>query len=157
MNVPIGLPHEIAYDMKSPCGDCPFLNTTPFHQGVAESMPNYLESIEAGTFAHTCHKTDNRPECDGPRNHKGKLQHCAGAILMLLKTGSQKRKRRRRQWNWMQRGLVYALKTGQINDAQFAELIEIAKRRTDVFTIDGLISFYLRGIEKLVKQESEGS
>jgi len=144
---------NVRYDLKNPCSDCPFMNTTPFHQGVAESIPQYIESIEAGRFAHTCHKTDNRPECDGPHTHKGATQHCLGALLMLLKTSnSRSRKRRRREWNWIQRGLVHALDTGKITDERFAELVAQAKARKDVFTVDGLISFYVRGIEKLVAE-----
>lgn len=148
------LPVDVKYDMVSPCSDCPFLKTSPFHQGVAESMVQYLESMEDGTFAHTCHKTDNRPAVDGPRNHKGDTQHCVGALLMLMKTGNQKPKRRRKTWNWMQRGLMYGLTTRRLSNEKFSALSREADRRKDVFTVNEMIVFYLHGIAKLMKDES---
>ena len=79
---------DLDWSKKSPCHDCPFLKTSPFHEGIAVGAMAVADSIESHTFAHTCHMTDNRSACDGPRNwKKRKPQHCAGAILMMLKTG----------------------------------------------------------------------
>lgn len=49
---PAVLAKDVGWDLKSPCGDCPFLKTSQFHQGVAASIPQYIESIESHTFAH---------------------------------------------------------------------------------------------------------
>ncbi len=82
------LASDVDWDLKTPCNDCPFLRTSPYHEGVAGSLPGYADSIQDHRFAHTCHKTDCRPTVDGPRTFKGTAKHCAGALMMLLKTGN---------------------------------------------------------------------
>ena len=121
---------EIAWDRISPCGDCPFLKTTPYHGGVAASLPAYFESINNHTFAHTCHKTDNRPECDGPRNHVGTMQHCVGALLMLLKTGKGMD---------LQLPLLKAAEAGKID---LASRMRQARKWKNVYTVGELLDFY---------------
>ena len=102
---PPPIPFNVEYNLKKPCDDCPFKKSTPFHVGVAQSIQGYADSLDAGTFAHTCHKTENRPECDGPRNHAGKAEHCFGALLMILKTSLVDE-----SFHWMQSGLVNGLR-----------------------------------------------
>jgi len=51
---------DLDWSRTNPCADCPFLKTSPFHQGVAGSIPAVMHSLERGEFGHTCHKTDKR-------------------------------------------------------------------------------------------------
>jgi hypothetical protein len=129
---------DIAWDKPSPCADCPFLKTTPFHLGVAGSIPSYFESIGNNSFAHTCHKTDNRPACDGPKNHVGKVQHCVGAILMLLKTGKGMD---------LQLPLLKAAEAGKVD---LAARMRQAKKWKNVYTVRELIAFYESELAKRV-------
>ena len=77
---------KIGYNLRHTCNDCPFRKDAPMHHGVAMSIMEYLRMIDARLFAHTCHKTDNRPSCDGPKNYKGEVpEHCAGALHFLIK------------------------------------------------------------------------
>lgn len=130
---------DVGWDRKSPCNDCPFLKTSPFHEGVAGSLPLYMQSIQDGEFAHTCHKTDNRPGCDGPRNWHGEQpQHCVGAILMLMKTGKGMD---------LQLPLLRAAEAGKID---LREMMDRAKKAANVFTVFELLKFYGRKLgEKL--------
>ena len=77
---------DMDFDLYHPCEDCPFSHNAPeSHGGVIGSIPQYVELMEAGTLSHTCHKTDNRVSCDGPRNFKGdKPKHCAGLLHMQV-------------------------------------------------------------------------
>jgi hypothetical protein len=73
---------EIGYKLKTPCNDCPFKKSSPLHEGVMRSLPEYDGYMKSGSFAHTCHKTDNRS--DGyVDNYGGQIQHCAGALIMF--------------------------------------------------------------------------
>jgi hypothetical protein len=98
-----------------------------------------VQSITDGKVAHTCHKTDNRPSCDGPRNYPGPPQHCAGLILMLLKTG---------------RGMdlqIPMLRAAEAGKLDLALMTAKAKRSPDVFRLGEFIEFYesrLREIDK---------
>lgn len=136
---------EIGYDLKRPCQDCPFTRRAPFHSGVAESIPEYIASIDMGRFSHSCHKTDRRPQCDGPHTWEGKPQHCVGALLMLIKTGDGKD---------LQLPLLQAAEAGKID---LEALFELAKTDTEVFTLDEMIEFYLKGIRKLLAEKSKES
>lgn len=128
---------ELEWDLKSPCGDCPFRKSSPFHLGVATSLPTYLKTIDENRFAHTCHKTDSRPEVDGPRTWQGATKHCAGALMMLLKTGDGKD---------LQLPLLHAMEDDKFD---VEEMTRLAKENADVFTLDELIAFYLAELEKL--------
>lgn len=130
---------ELDWTRKASCKDCPFLKSSKFHEGIASNLPSYAESISEGKLIHTCHKTDNREGCDGPRNYKGeKPQHCYGAIMMMLKSYSSiptpmpileaSRK------NLLRPGLLY-----------FARR---ARKDTKFFTWKEMISFYAKGIEE---------
>ena len=128
------LASDVDWDLKSPCDDCPFLKRSPYHEGVASSLPNYVDSIEAHRFAHTCHKTDARPSVDGPRTWGGRAKHCAGAILMLLKTGNGLD---------LQLALLQACEDGKLD---IHEMTERARRDSSVFTVPELLAFYARKI-----------
>lgn len=130
---------DIDWSRKNPCADCPFLKTSPYHNGVASSLPTYVDSIRDGSFLHTCHKTDNRESCDGPRNWKGKVQHCTGAILMLLRTGKGMD---------LQLPLLRAAEQGKID---LVDMTDRARRSKVVFTMFGLIEFYAEKLGNRVK------
>ncbi len=130
------LASDLGWDMPSPCGDCPFLRTSPFHQGVARSVPVYMAAITAGRFAHTCHKTDNRADCDGPRNWSSQTKHCVGALLMLLKTGDGKD---------LQLPLLRAAEAGKID---LAARTAQAKADPRVFTLKEMIRFYYGELQR---------
>jgi hypothetical protein len=131
---------ELDWSRKNPCGDCPFLNTSPYHGGVASGLKACVEAIKAGNFVHTCHKTDNRPNCDGPRNWKGKIQHCTGAIMMLLRTGKGMD---------LQLPLMKAAEQGKID---LADMTKRARASKFVFTVPGLIAFYAEEVSIRVKR-----
>ncbi len=144
---------EVNYDLKRPCNDCPFMKTAKFHEGVADSLPDYLDSIKAGTFSHTCHKTDNREAVDGPKNCTGPVQHCLGSILMLLKTSNKARSNYGRGL-WNQSGIVHGLKSGKISDERFGRLSKQANENPKVFTLLELMDFYLKKISQLARKRA---
>lgn len=78
-------PIQVDFDLKHSCADCPFTRKGPHgHYGVIMSIPQYVRMMEDGQLAHTCHKTDNRFGCDGPRKFKGdRPKHCAGLLSMM--------------------------------------------------------------------------
>lgn len=82
----MGPKRPIKFDLRSPCADCPFLEATPVHPGVAVDLPSIMGGMEMGTLAHTCHKTD--PLSDSPEGQafNGPLQHCAGALILMEKS-----------------------------------------------------------------------
>ena len=140
---------ELHWDLRNPCADCPFMKTTPYHQGVAKSIPGVVESINEGRFAHTCHKTDSRKQCDGPVAGKetGKpVQHCIGSILMLAKTGNGKD---------LQLPFLQAIDDGKISAEEVRKLIDRAKSDPNVFTIRGFIHFYRNKLMSLLGKESD--
>lgn len=132
------LVNDIGWNLRHPCGDCPFRRDAPAHKGVAQSIPDYLETIAAGKFAHTCHKTDNRLACDGPRNFKGeKAEHCAGALHFLLRAGVG-----------LQLPLLQAAEAGKFD-------IELATRDAEanetVFaSVDELLAYYLPVLKQAI-------
>lgn len=128
-------PDGLDWDLKQPCDDCPFTRAAPFHQGVAETLPQNVEAIEAHRFAHTCHKTDNRPYCDGPKTYQGERpKHCVGALYMLIKSGGSK---------WMQHAFVQAMDAGRVD---VEDLCRRARADRRCFTLRGLLGFYTREI-----------
>jgi len=139
------LASDIAWELRSPCADCPFMKSSPFHQGVASHIPGYVESIRNNEFAHTCHKTDHRLSVDGPLRGKPNgrpVQHCAGATLMLLKTG--------RGFD-LQLPLLEALECGKLTSEQLQEMTARAKADPNVFTVPQLLRFYEDGVRDLLK------
>jgi len=131
---------DLHWDLEQPCNDCPFRKGVPFHKGVCSSLPLYLGEIERGNFAHTCHKTDNRPSCDGPRPENATMQHCAGAIIMLLKTG---------EGYDLQRPLLKAVDAGKLD---LKKMAAIAKGDTKCYTVLELVKFYAKGVAQLAKE-----
>lgn len=135
---------ELDWSRRSPCLDCPFLRTSRFHEGIATCVESTVASIEMGRFVHSCHKTDNNPECDGPRNYKGdKPQHCAGAILMLLKTGDGAD---------LQSGLLQAYSAGLID---LKAMRRRARKDKRVFTLKEFIKFNCIGALRKLGVEAE--
>jgi hypothetical protein len=142
------LASDVSWDLRNPCADCPFMKTSPFHQGVAKSIPALCESIESHSFAHTCHKTDYRTKCDGPVAGKptGRaVQECVGSTLMLLKTGQGKD---------LQLPLLQAMESGKLSDDAVRQMTARAKADDSVFTLPELIRFYYRRLKKMIKRKS---
>ena len=138
--------HEVVtWDRKSPCNDCPFLKSSPPHSGILKDVPHTIQSIKEFRFAHTCHKTDNREDCDGPHKWTGeKPQHCAGAILMFLKTGGDAQ---------FQVPFLLAAQHGLVDLDEWEAL---AKADSDCFTLREFLDFYLRYLKReLLKREIE--
>lgn len=133
---------DVNWKVKNPCGDCPFLRTSPFHEGVAGSIPGMMESIANNTFSHSCHKTDNRPTCDGPRNYVGETpEHCAGSILMLLKTG--------RGFD-LQLPFLKAADEGKVDIVEWARR---AKAANNVFTVPEMLRFYTKHLARHIRRD----
>jgi hypothetical protein len=100
---------SLEWNLKAPCNDCPFRRNAPDHEGICGSLPELVKSIEAGTFAHTCHKTDKRPTCDGPvagdaGSYRGPTEHCAGALHFVF-----------RAQRWMQHAILKADDDGKLD------------------------------------------
>lgn len=132
---------DVEYKVHNPCADCPFLKSSPFHEGVAGSIPEMIESMVDHNFAHTCHKTDNRLACDGPRNHQGTTQHCAGALMMLLKTG---------KGFDLQLPLLEAAQAGKIDLKEWTARAIAAK---NVFTVKEMLDYYAKRLGQRVRRE----
>lgn len=132
---------DVAYNLKRPCNDCPFRRDAPDHEGVAGSVVEYLDNIEAGRFAHTCHKTDNRTVCDGPRNFKGdKTEHCAGALHFLIRAKKS-----------LQLPLLEAMVDGRLD---YDAAKKHARRSSMVFaSVAEFVSYYVRMIERIIEQK----
>lgn len=113
------------------------MKTSAFHEGIASSLISYLDSIDSHKFVHTCHLTDNNPQCDGPKNWKGeKPKNCAGAIMMLLKTG---------KGYDLQLPLLQAARDGLIN---LKEAKARTKKNRNVFTIAELLGVYAKKLSE---------
>jgi hypothetical protein len=78
-------PNALAFDRVRPCDDCPFRKDVPPEDGIGGNIPSMFADIDMGRFTHTCHKTDPRADGFIP-THEGPIQHCAGAIIMMLKS-----------------------------------------------------------------------
>jgi hypothetical protein len=130
------LDSELRWDLKRPCGDCPFLRTSPFHAGVCRDVVTNATAIQDGSFVHTCHKTDARRGVDGPLAGGPQdvpVQVCAGSLMMLLKHGAP----------WWQRPIVKAIDEKRLTVEHLAELERAANADgNDVFTLEDFISFY---------------
>lgn len=75
------------YDLRSPCANCPFRRDVPHHEGMAAGKIVELFTAMAGSgnVAFTCHRTDPNSDHPPARNYKGKLQHCAGFMVLMEK------------------------------------------------------------------------
>lgn len=130
-----GFHKDMRYDLRKPCDDCPFMRATPYHSGVAASLLKCKESIDTNVFSHSCHKTDNRKACDGPKGHKGPIQHCVGALLMILKSKDVP----------YQRPMLIATDDGRLD---FWKWFRAAKADRKAHTLRSLMDFYYREILK---------
>lgn len=147
MGEPAVLVSDVRYDLRNPCADCPFMKTSPFHQGVAKSLPALVESIEAHSFAHTCHKTDTRPQCDGPvagKETNKPVQHCIGSLMMLLKTGDGKD---------LQLPMFDAIDAGKLTIEDVNAITKRAKADERVFALPELLRFYYRRLLRMVRRK----
>lgn len=134
------LVNDVVWDLKSPCDDCPFMRTSPYHGGVAESLPGMAESImERHEFSHSCHKTDCRPSVDGPQTWQGAVKHCAGALMMLLKTGKGLD---------LQGPLLDAASKGKFD---VHEMTRRAKLDGRVFKLNEMMDFYQRAMARRMR------
>jgi hypothetical protein len=80
---------RLAFDRTEPCADCPFLKATPAEKkGISSLGEIGLVLLTHGEIVHTCHKTDPRVT-DGGFNssYQGPVEHCAGFMLMVKKSG----------------------------------------------------------------------
>ena len=86
------------FKLKSPCKDCPFRNDKPNMQGWlgAERAKEIYQNLVTGGF-FPCHKTvvheddegydDEGCEVEKPFKIQEQNQFCAGALIMLAKSG----------------------------------------------------------------------
>ncbi len=79
---------DIGFAVKRPCNDCPFRKNTPLHRGVGADLATVLNGLEHGRVAHSCHKTDPRSDSPQGQAYKGKVQHCAGYLIMAANHGA---------------------------------------------------------------------
>lgn len=123
---------KISYNLKSPCSDCPFTKSAKHHIGVAKDLVKLSKSLESKSFGHTCHKTDERS--DGyVEGHKGPMEHCAGAMIMLKKM------------NHEQPNLMLEVRRGNLDPDQY-------EMEDDVFdSFDDMKLHYLPYVERLLK------
>lgn len=129
---------DIDWNIGYPCADCPFLISSPYHEGVAGSLPEYVSAIDRGVFSHTCHKTDNREICDGARgSYKGdKPKHCAGALVMLHNTGEEA----------TIQPYMTAVDRGWLNASKLGRML--FKMKSRAHTLDSFLKFYLKELTK---------
>jgi hypothetical protein len=80
--------HEVQFNLRRACNNCPFRKSTPHHEGVASDLSNLWGQIEKGGFLHSCHKTDPRSDGYVP-GYKGPVSHCAGSLMMLKNMGPE--------------------------------------------------------------------
>lgn len=77
------------FNLKKPCSNCPFRNDKPKLKGWlgAERAGSIYDSIIEGAV-FPCHKTnDNESQPENGFVHQEKHQFCAGALILLEKTG----------------------------------------------------------------------
>jgi hypothetical protein len=131
---------DVDYDLKRPCDDCPFRKSSRFHEGVAIETPQLVQSMTDRVFAHTCHKTDPRADSPQGQRYEGRLQHCVGALFMLIKTG---------------RGFdiqVPYLEAAHEGRLDLDSLVAAAKADTECFTVLEFLQFQGRGLGRLIDE-----
>ena len=69
------------YTMSNPCNECPFRRDRAgfLHRSRAQDIADGLLALGEKCHPFVCHKTLNRTDIDE--------QHCAGALILLEKTG----------------------------------------------------------------------
>lgn len=78
---------DLHYDLRTPCRNCPFRRDVPHHEGMPAKLTELFPGLPGGNVAFTCHRTDPRSDWPPARNYKGKLQHCAGFMILMEKEG----------------------------------------------------------------------
>lgn len=132
---------DLDWDLTKPCNDCPFRRSTPWHEGVAANAVKCAESIQGHKFAHTCHKTDARADSDQGKAWQGRPKHCAGSLIMLIKTG---------------RGLdlqLPLLKAAEAGLVDIQALSRIAKEDKECFTLNEFMRFQGEGLGRLIRRK----
>ena len=78
------------FNLKKPCKDCPFRNDKEHQKGWlgGERAEEIYDGLVSGNV-FPCHKTHDYTEDDGNGqfHHQKDHQFCAGALIMLEKTG----------------------------------------------------------------------
>jgi len=83
---------EFEFNLHGPCNECPFRKGAKLHTGILKDMSRFFDSIDSGTFAFSCHKTD--PRSDGYiEKYDGKLQHCGGSLVFQRNIGMLRKNR----------------------------------------------------------------
>lgn len=126
---------EVNWNLKKPCADCPFKYDTAFHAGIAKSARDVALGIEHGNFAHTCHKTDVRSDCESA---KGPVQHCAGMMIMAKKSDK------------ITDPMLVAMREGKLN-------IDEIPDDPDVMTVRDFLIKQIRGMTENVKDISDAT
>ncbi len=130
---------DLDWDLKTPCDDCPFRKSSPFHEGIAANAPANTVSILGHNFCHTCHKTDPRADCETSKRYRGRLKHCVGSLIVLLKTG--------RGFD-LQLLFLRAIEDGKID---IHELTRIAEADRECFEdLDAFLRFQGAGLARLI-------
>lgn len=144
---PAVLAKDLAWDLRRPCADCPFMKTSEFHEGVAKGLPSLMMALQDNRGGHSCHKTDTRPGCDGPvrGQETGRpIQSCAGFTMMILKTG--------RGFD-LQLPLLEAMQEGKLTSDDVAAMRDQARADKNIFTVPQLLRFYEEGCEDFIARE----
>lgn len=124
--------NQLRYDLRAVCDDCPFRSDAKYHSGIFGDLKDAFEKAKEGLLSHTCHKTDERAECDdvkrAPRGSP--IQHCAGLLMMAKKNHSLL------QWHMVAAKLAGKLDFDRIVDAQVFRSFE------------AMLAHYLRGVSE---------
>lgn len=127
---------NMAYDLRRPCDDCPFVKASPWHEGIAAGAMKCVKTMERHRFAHSCHNTDPDADCATAKHYKGPLQHCRGVLIMMCKTGDG--------WD-LQLPFMQAAEAGKLD---LEELSAAADRDTECFTLVEWLEFQAAGGER---------
>jgi len=78
------------FNLRRPCGDCPFRDDKPFYLGESR-REEIVESITTGDQSFQCHQTTHHDgehfDDEGYYHAEGDEEHCAGAMTLLEKNG----------------------------------------------------------------------
>lgn len=74
------------FDLKKPCANCPFRKDIPFFLSKARAT-DIVNAVTKEDKTFSCHKTVTYGD-DGESVFTPKEQHCAGALILVAKTGA---------------------------------------------------------------------
>ena len=79
----------IRFDLRRPCGTCPFLRAVDPRLHLEEISSRRLERMapDMPTIPWACHSTTTKCE-EGRESCNDRTQHCAGALIVLEKQGT---------------------------------------------------------------------